>query len=528
MSVGDVVEIDAGAAMETRKIASIQTPPVAANAGDRGGFGRRGETRGQTTVWQPLPDGPVITIPAGSTNLPVTSVTGFESGQKMAIGYGAAFPTVAQAIEKVEVVTITNVGKPGTQAWLSMDAKAGDTNIKVSSVENISVGDKIRLDIASEGHGIETVTVTRVGTQSSRTTFNGPLTGEDDPGTGLDLAEPLRFDHASNMPFSVKGTGISFKPATAFDHSSNEPVLALMNSITLDQPLTADHDIHAVVRDAKVTTAGYQGSPAPDQWVGGPALSVRAGNMVLRDSAGRVVDSQNYGGLVDPWAAEGYQAASGAGASGCSVPTPIAGGGRFGFFGMSAYSFDEPNLSAGRYPDGLDTDSNCTDFRVQSSGSLSTAVDVGANNIKVTGVEGFVAGQKIVIDAGTNLETAVIAMVGTAGGATLLTAAEEGATMITVTNVTGFSSGQTITIDSGANHETTVVASVTPGRRAFGNFSGRDATITVDAPLRFAHAVGVQVSGSGITLAAPLTRAHNSGAPIANGVPTPGAPNLYY
>ncbi len=114
-----------------------------------------------TTLWQPLPDGPVITIPVGSTNIPVASVAGFKVGQKMAIGYGATYPAVAQSIEKYEVVTVTKVGKQGTQAWLSMDAKAGDTNIKVSSVENISVGDKIRLDIDSKGHGIETVTVTK-------------------------------------------------------------------------------------------------------------------------------------------------------------------------------------------------------------------------------------------------------------------------------------------------------------------------------------------------------------------------------
>ncbi len=44
--------------------------------------------------------------------------------------------------------------------------------------------------------------------------------------------------------------------------------------------------------------------------------------MVLRDAAGLVVDSLNYGGLVDPWAAEGYQGTSGAGQSGCRVPAP--------------------------------------------------------------------------------------------------------------------------------------------------------------------------------------------------------------
>ena len=346
MSNGDMIEIGTGSIKESLKIVSITAPSAPEAPVSPIGFGRRGPL-GTTTVWQPLPDGPVIDIPAGSNNIPVTSVAGFEVGQKMAIGYGAGYPAVAQAIEKYEVVTITEVGKQGTQAWLSMDAKAGDKNIKVSSVENISVGDKIRLDIDSEGHGIETVTVTHVGTQSVRSTFNGPLKDTEDPGTGLDLAEPLKFNHASNMPFSVNGTGISFQPSTAFVHSSNEPVLALRYSINLDQPLANDHEIDDVVSDEKVTTAGYQGAKEPDQWFGGPALSASAGNMVLRDADGNVVDGLNYGGLVDPWAAEGYQAASGAGASGCYVPSPsMSRGFRIG----PSAPASQPDRSAGRYP----------------------------------------------------------------------------------------------------------------------------------------------------------------------------------
>ncbi len=256
-------------------------------------------------MWQPLPDGPVITIPAGSTNVPVTSVAGFEVGQKIGLGYGATYPTVAKAVEKYEVVTVTAVGKPGTQAWLAADAKAGDTNIKVSSVANISVGDKIRLDIDSVDMGSRP----SPSRKSARSRLAAPTpVALADPGTGLDLAEPLKFNHAANIPFSVRGTGISFQPATAFAHSSNEPVQPLGTGITLDQPLANDHAIDAVVRDEKVTTAGYQGTPKPNQWFGGPALSPSAGNMVLRDAAGLVVDSLNYGGLVDPWAAEGYQA----------------------------------------------------------------------------------------------------------------------------------------------------------------------------------------------------------------------------
>jgi hypothetical protein len=569
MSVGDTIDIDTGSGVETRKIVSIGTA-----AGNN------------TTLWQPLPDGPVITIPAGSTNVPVTSVAGFVVGEKIAIGYGATYPAVAKALERYEVATVTTVGKPGTQAFLGADERAGSTNIKVTSVTNISAGDKIRLDIDSVGHGIETVTVTRVGTQASRTALsadasagatniktrgaNGPgggfpggvpfavgdkmtvgtpanqetitvtavgssgpagagidftpslahahPTGEAvvDPGTGLDLAAPLRFNHAANLPFSVRGAGIGVTPETALAHSSNEPVQPLGAGITLDRPLAKAHAIDAVVRDTTVTTAGYQGPPAPNQWFGGPALSTGAGSMVLRDAAGLVVDSLNYGGLVDPWAAEGYQATSGAGQNGCRVISPGPAGG----FGQAASTAGAANRSAGRFPDGVDTDSNCTDFLLQPATTLSAASAAGANNIKVASVADFGAGQTITIDTGENLETAVIATVGTAGATTAGADTDVGATVIAVANAAGFSAGQTITIDSSAKSETAVVVSTTGGRGG--------ARITVARPLTSAHAAGVQVYGTGITLTAALTRAHASGAQVASDVPTPGAPNKYY
>jgi hypothetical protein len=543
MNAGDTISIDTGSSAETRKIASIGTAAF-----------------NNTTVWQPLPEGPVIAIPAGSTSVPVTSVAGFAVGEKIAIGYGATYPAVARGTERYEVATITAVGKQGTQAFVGADAPAGSTNIKVTSVASISAGDKIRLDIDSVGHGIETVTVTRVGTQASRSALltdanagatniklrnvngfaagdkltigvpanqqtvtitavgtPGPTgTGVDftpalaqahpindavlAPGTGLDLAAPLKFNHAANLPFSDRGTGISFAPATAFAHSSNEPVRALGTGITLDRPLTHDHTIDAVVRDATVTTEGYQGTSTPNQWFGGPALSPSAGNIVLRDAAGLVVDSLNYGLLVDPWAAEGYQAASGSGQSGCRVPAPGIGS------------------SAGRFPDGAGTDSNCADFLTQATATLSAASAAGGTNIKVASVAGFGAGQTITIDTGANLETSVIAAVGTPGATTVDAATDVGATAIPVAGAFGFSPGQTITIGSGANSEAAVVVSA-PRRGA--------ATITVAAPLTFAHAAGAQVSGAGITLTTALARAHASGTPVAGNVPTPGAPNQY-
>jgi hypothetical protein len=563
INAGDSITIDAGAGAETRKVVSVGTAATP-----------------DTTLWQPLPDGPVITIPVGATTVPVTNVAGFAVGEKIALGYGATYPAVAKAIERYEVATVTAVGKPGTQAFLGADAPAGATNIKVTSVVNISVGDKIRLDIDSVGHGIDNVTVTKVGTPSNRTALaadagagassisvrnaNGFVVGDKltvgtpanhetvsiaavgaaspagttvevtpalarahlnrefvvAQGTGLDLAAPLKFSHAANLPFSARGTGISFKPATAFAHSSNEPVQALGTGLTLDSALAKDHSINAVVSDAGVTAAGYQGTPAPNQWFGGPALSPAAGSMVLRDAAGLVVDSLNYGLLVDPWASEGYQATSGAGESGCRVPSPGPGRGNFGGRGGGpAAPVTTPHRSAGRFPDGHDSDSNCADFLLQPATVLPAGSAAGAANIKVASVADFAAGQTITIDTGANVETAVIATVGTAGVTASAAATNAGATVIPVASAAGFGAGQTITIDGGANQETAVIASIAGGRGG--------AAITLSAAATKAHAAGAQISGSGITLAAPLTRAHGNGAQVASGAPTPGASNQY-
>ena len=178
----------------------------------------------------------------------------------------------------------------------------------------------------------------------------------------VELAAPLKFNHASNLPFSVYGTGITFQPATVVAHSSNEPVQALGTGITLDSPLTNDHAINAVVRDAAAVAEGYHEAATPNQWFGGPVLA-NAGNMVLRDSAGLVVDSLNYGGIVDPWAAQGYQGRSPG--NGCSAPSPVGGRGGRGH-GAQPANGPAPGRSTGRTADGADTNSNCADFQVQA------------------------------------------------------------------------------------------------------------------------------------------------------------------
>jgi non-reducing end alpha-L-arabinofuranosidase len=567
MTVGDEISIDTGADAETRKIASLGSAATA-----------------NTTVWQPLPDG-YITIPKGSKNVPVISTEGFKVGEKIALGYGGTYPAVAKGMERYEVATVTAVGNRGTQAYLAEDAAVGATNLKVTSAADISVGDKIRLDIDSKGHGIETVTVKNVGTEAKHTNLSagaaagatnikvrsvGKLAvgeklfvgmpanheevtisavgtggrngigidfspalakahGTDElvltTGTGIDLEAPLKFAHAQNLPFSDRGTGISFEPATAFEHLSNEPVVALGSGITLDRPLTKSHEIDAVVRDAAVKNAGYQGTPEPNQWFGGPELTAhvpffdrivarREGSIVLREASGLVVDSLNYGGIVDPWAAEGYQAVSGTDETGCHAPAP----GALMSFGASEVG-NAVSTSVGRFPDGADTDSNCNDFLIQAAATLSVGAVAGTNNIKVSSVEGFESGEPVMIGSGADQEQATIATVGTAGATTVGTATAAGANVIPVGNANGFRDGQTITIDSGENVETAEVLSI----RRFGA-----TTITVSAPLTHAHSAGAEVSGSGITLSGPLARAHDQGSQVNGDVPTPGAPNQYH
>jgi hypothetical protein len=557
LKVGDTVRIDTGEGMESRKIAAIGSPAGA-----------------DTTLWQPAED-PTLVIPAGSTNVPVTSTDGFKVGDKIAIGYGTAANAVSRTTEKYEVATVTAVSKPGTQAFIGTDVAAGATNLSVTSVANIMAGDKIRLDIDSMGHGVETVTVKTVGTPAAwmalvadtragatmirvrkgTGTFNFPaangggelavgdklvvgmpgnletvtiaaINGANvdvkpalarshqaqepavGPGTGLELAAPLKFAHAGNLPFSARGTGISFAPATAHPHANNEPVQPLGTGITLDRPLARAHAIQAVVQ-ADTRDAGYQGANA-NLLFGGPVLSTGAGSMVLRDAGGRVVDSLNYGLLVDPWTSEGYHTVSGTGQSGCRVTTPGVGRpqGRGPFPVLN-------NASAGRFPDGNDSDSNCTDFRVQPATTLLSPAAAGATNVKVGSVTDFAAGQTVMVDTDANKENAVIATVGSAGATTTTAAAAAGDTVIPVVSVSGFVAGQTAIID----RETVTVLGVAGG--------GATARINLSKPLTAAHAAGAAVSGTGITFAGGLTKAHAGGAQILTNIPTPGTPNRY-
>ena len=245
---GQQIEVDG----EPRKIASVGTAATA-----------------MTTQFIPVSTGPWLTVPAGSTNLPVTNATGFAVGQKIGIDIGGNY----------EQATVTAVGKAAKQTFLSTAAVVCATNIKVAANSYMSFGDHLTV---GSGARKELVTVASVDTTGAN-------------GTGVDLAAPLQFDHMSGVDVSDVGTGISFLPATKYPHSSGDAVQALGSGITLESPLANNHAYGAAVVNPQETTEGYQGPPAPNQWFGG-ALSNRAGSIALMDSSGAVVvDAIVYG-----------------------------------------------------------------------------------------------------------------------------------------------------------------------------------------------------------------------------------------
>jgi non-reducing end alpha-L-arabinofuranosidase len=254
-------------------------------------------------------------------------------------------------------------------------AKAGDTSISVAAGSNITVGDTLTVDT---GERKELVKVTNVSIQAGiapgGTGRGGGRSGRGGAAQGtIELAEPLKLDHASGVDVSDVGTGISFTPATKFPHTSGDAVQAMGSGVTLDKPLDNAHEYGSAVVNPQVTTAGYQGSPTPNQWFGG-TLSTSAGSIALMDAGGRVVvdaivfgsqqsSSSANGTIASPELAtlEGDQSKGG-----CIVVAAGAGRGGFGR-GSGTPTADATSRSLTRTSDGADTDNNCTDFTTQTA-----------------------------------------------------------------------------------------------------------------------------------------------------------------
>jgi non-reducing end alpha-L-arabinofuranosidase len=453
-----------------------------------------------TKVFINVSTGPWLDFPAGTTNLPVHSAEGFAVGQQIAIDLGG----------ETEIATVTSAGKAATQTTLAASTTPGATSIKLTALADVSVGDTLTI---GTGQRMERAVVASVGTAGSE-------------GTGVTLTSPLTRPHTSGVDVWGQGTGISFAPATRVAHRSGDAVQPLGSGVVLDRPLARAHAYGTAVRYRGVENEGYQG-PAPHAWFGS-TLFITGGAIALTDASGAVVmDALVYGSQQSNSSANGYitrpDLATLEGVQhqgGCIAVVPGAGSGpATANIAAAAAAPWAPNRSIGRFPDGHDADSLCTDFVVQPATTLPEGAAAGVTNIKVAGVAEFAPGQTAIIGTGTASETAVIASVGTAGSTRVGAATPVEAVVIPVAGTAGFVAGQSITIDSGANQETATIALVQRGRGG--------PRITVTAPLRMAHPAGAPLAGSGITLMTPLASEHPSGAVVTTELPTPGTANRY-
>lgn len=491
LKVGQQIAIEG----EKKTIASIGTPAT-----------------DKTLLFVPVSTGPWLHFPAGSTNLPVANAEGFTVGDKIGIDLGGNY----------EVATVTKVGKAATQSNLAEPAKAGDTIIKVWRNANMSPGDTLTINT---GAHIELAVVKNVISEVQRP-YRGRFVG--DPGE-VELTAPLQKDHMLEVDVSSPGTGISFTPATRFPHKSGDAVQALGSGVNLKEGLAESHETGVPIMFSGNTNTGYQGAVQPNQYYGLP-MSIYAGTVALMDSSGEVLlDALVYGSQ------QGNSSARG------SVPTPAIAtlegdqgqGGCIAVLpgtsqGSFTASYDPMIRSLGRFPDGNDSDSNCEDFTSQNVITLGSTVFASSKNIKVVSVEGFNAGQQIIIGTGGKAEHVEVAEVGTSGVTTITSAVSAGATIIPVARIFGFSEGQHITIGSGPSLETITITSITFPRRNFENpAESQGPSITVSEGLRYAHGVGEQLSGSGITLKQSLHKLHPEGTQVSSSLPTPGSANQF-
>ena len=158
----------------------------------------------------------------------------------------------------------------------------------------------------------------------------------------------------------------------------------------------------------------------------------------------------------------------------------------------------------------------------------------GTESLPVTDITGFAVGQKMGIALGGDYETVTVTSVGKPSTQTNLSqAAAAGDTRLLLDETANLEAGSELTVDTGDRIEVvrvkTVVTSVERYVRRFGEpeREREQGIVELEAPLKAAHAVGVDVScpGSGISFI-PATRfAHESGDAIQ---PLGDAPNGLY
>ncbi|OYX28162.1 MAG: hypothetical protein B7Z06_02335 [Flavobacteriales bacterium 32-35-8] len=139
----------------------------------------------------------------GSNNLKVMSVEGLTVGQQLMIGTGA----------NAEKVTITEVGTTGATTVRTAVA-SGETTIPVNQVFGFTEGQTITIGSGAKQETLEITAITR-----PRRNFENP---SESTGATITVNKGLTYMHAASEPFS--GSGVTLSAALSKTHAQEEQV----------------------------------------------------------------------------------------------------------------------------------------------------------------------------------------------------------------------------------------------------------------------------------------------------------------
>lgn len=228
-------------------------------------------------IFIPVSTAPHSVFKAGSTNLPVTSVAGFEPGMKTGVDLGG----------KYEEVTLTKVGTPATQTTLVGAAKAGDKELSLEVTANLSEGMKITI---STGQRKEVRTITKVikVSEAPQPRRFGQPRQPHEPGV-VEIDKPLTIDQIAGVDVWAAGTGIEFTPALRYDHMSGDAISGPAAPMALDGSYSYTYSTRAgaialyhgdVLVDA-VIYGSKQSNSSANGTIARPDLAVLEGEQTL-------------------------------------------------------------------------------------------------------------------------------------------------------------------------------------------------------------------------------------------------------
>ena len=214
----------------------------------------------------------------GDTRVRPSSTSNFSVGRTINVDTG-------NGGDNLESRTITGVF-PAASTTLVVPAAAGDTNVKVASVNNIGVGTTLNIDT---GANLETVTTTAVGTGAGSTTLVAPAASGDTnvkvasvsgfaPGgtINVDAGGNLETATISSVGTAAGAATTTFAAATAGD--TNVKVSSISGFAVGEQMSV---DTGANLETVTVTAVGTQGRrppwpPPPPPWPSPPPRCWRA------------------------------------------------------------------------------------------------------------------------------------------------------------------------------------------------------------------------------------------------------------